>query len=498
MRRSLSTSRDSLIFASAALILAIAAVAAGVWIGERDDLSLVWALTFLLITAGLSPILGEWLKGTLDVFNLRNFVVIYYLLQFGGYTIYILGGFQRPEHFTATIDPAAYRSELLETLLYAILGLGCYYAGYYGKWRFTRSRPRQAQGSEERLMPGRLVCAIAVLAGISFVMFFWLMQARGGLSHYISNLLVIRSEELLGLGFLLYGLVPISIAFLLCYTASVRDQRFRLPSYGLFVGSIAVALLGGHRHLAIAIVVYAFVVRHYLVARFRLNRTLIGWCLVAFVLNAAYVEYRSRSARNPLEAMDQAAEVRTDSERFNRLVVETTIGRFHGTISMVRILNRIDALGHTWGWYQLRDLLVAPIPRFVWPDKPLSSGHYFNVFFFDAQWQSTGVAVPTMLGELYWMFASPGIILGMFLYGMISRRLFERVRSNPTPRMVRQYAIAVWVALFINETITLSLFQLAVTSAILVISLRLIEARGHVYARAEMSAAGRRVAIGAR
>ncbi len=77
-------------------------------------------------------------------------------------------------------------------------------------------------------------------------------------------------------------------------------------------------------------------------------------------------------------------------------------------------------------------LLLAPIglliPRFLWPEKPeISIGREFGATFrltnsFDNETEIS----PSMVGEFYWNFAIPGVVLGMCLLGMAYRWYYQR------------------------------------------------------------------------
>jgi hypothetical protein len=72
--------------------------------------------------------------------------------------------------------------------------------------------------------------------------------------------------------------------------------------------------------------------------------------------------------------------------------------------------------------------LAFMVPRALWPDKPMfvtgrDFGRRFRVVgIVDKQ---TSIA-PTVLGELYWNFSVPGILVGMFVFGLCMRLLYRR------------------------------------------------------------------------
>jgi O-antigen polysaccharide polymerase Wzy len=69
--------------------------------------------------------------------------------------------------------------------------------------------------------------------------------------------------------------------------------------------------------------------------------------------------------------------------------------------------------------YTLSPLYLAFIPRIIWPDKPdIQTGQLVNKEF-----QVTNIAYvyisPSHLGELYWNFGWPGVIIGLSLLGWL-------------------------------------------------------------------------------
>jgi hypothetical protein len=91
-----------------------------------------------------------------------------------------------------------------------------------------------------------------------------------------------------------------------------------------------------------------------------------------------------------------------------------------------------DPVGHTWGMSSLGDLVTRPIPRALWQGKPLVPK--FQIV--RALWPegfANHSANPefTPLLVFFMDFSYPGALLGMFLYGVVARAVYESYRRRP-------------------------------------------------------------------
>jgi hypothetical protein len=67
--------------------------------------------------------------------------------------------------------------------------------------------------------------------------------------------------------------------------------------------------------------------------------------------------------------------------------------------------------------YTLTPILATFVPKFIWGDKPsVATGQYMNKEFHISEIADTYIS-PSQLGELYWNFGWPGVVLGMTIFG---------------------------------------------------------------------------------
>jgi hypothetical protein len=78
------------------------------------------------------------------------------------------------------------------------------------------------------------------------------------------------------------------------------------------------------------------------------------------------------------------------------------------------------------------------IPRFIWPSKPvLDKGLRFSVATGSVATSSMAITYP---GDLYSLYGLPGIVLGMFLLGVVCQALTNTVAGRPDKRRLFVYA----------------------------------------------------------
>lgn len=118
-----------------------------------------------------------------------------------------------------------------------------------------------------------------------------------------------------------------------------------------------------------------------------------------------------------------------DSDKF----MDASIFAFLKRLSVVTSVAAIVSDTGRWVDYRYGETLVlAPIavfiPRFLWPDKPsIAIGKEFGATFklVGSMDRETYIA-PSFVGELYWNFAVPGVVFGMWLLGMSYRWYYQR------------------------------------------------------------------------
>ncbi|HEY2679113.1 MAG TPA: O-antigen polysaccharide polymerase Wzy [Steroidobacteraceae bacterium] len=136
-----------------------------------------------------------------------------------------------------------------------------------------------------------------------------------------------------------------------------------------------------------------------------------------------------------------AAETRTNSGReraqtfFERLSMKSSVQMIvHGTESGIPFQHG----------YTLTPIISSFLPRIVWTDKPdVPVGRMINRAFNVTEQDETYIS-PSHLGELYWNFGWPGVVLGMAAIGALSgfiSRFNLRERKTVTRLLVMALSV---------------------------------------------------------
>lgn len=253
-------------------------------------------------------------------------------------------------------------------------------------------------GDRLRLTQGLnyLFQATVLLVVVSIVWFTWLLTTGRSL----------RSVSFWGYTFLAFVVNATqgskSILFIFLLILAVLYHRLRRPIAG------SLALLGG---------VFTFM------------------ALTAYALFAR--EYLAIGMLSSLEAFDVAS-------MFNVLRAEF-FGNFIQLQTMIVLVGRVPHdLGYQLGRTYLATVTM-PVPRGLWPDKPLPSTGVFTLAFWPDSWLMNGTTLPPgLFGEFYLNFGWVGVAVGAFLFARFGRWLLARHAAAPMdPERVLVYALFV-------------------------------------------------------
>jgi len=307
---------------------------------------------------------------------------------------------------------------------YSLLGLYCMFAGYYGpaKWLFAPILPRLNLQWRDT----RIVKLVALFIGV------------GGLFMSASHVLAFLPESLAQIGVFagdlslvgICALIALQVAGKLDRMTSVFTWGFLIPVrilIGLATGSAASGLIVG---LAVAMM-------------FASVRRSIPWKILAlgtlaiFILRPAEVPFRLATWGGRMSD----ASVIEKAEVFGEIVYRITFGGAVDPQALIdmasmrlaqftvfgEVIADTPAMVPFWEGASYYPILFKPIPRFIMPEKPeeKSGGWFGHRYGLVARKDVvTSVNLPQIV-ELYGNFGIIGVIVGMFIFGLIFRLIIE-------------------------------------------------------------------------
>jgi hypothetical protein len=320
--------------------------------------------------------------------------------------------------------------EIVGTVAWSyVIAVGSYYLGYYSPWakRFAPIFPR-VEGIEWGRR--RFLFVIALCFAI-FLPIYAIFQARLGLSlTELTDLgagkRAIRGDDLMQTWVVrgvLIGLLP-PMLFLGLYLPRQMKRGEWLTLAALVGGMALLILRTGVRSFVGFFILSCVVLFHYL--RRRLSApTVFVMAFSAIVVMNLLGELRFKDEYQPArpaitsriwQPVDTLAAHEGDRGRLEALGVV-----FH---------NFPERKDYLWGasWV---GLLLAPIPRWVWPKKV----EYIVWADHGIVYQLAGAPIPVHFhGALYANFSWLGVCVGMALWGIFQRAMYEWLLRDPSDR----------------------------------------------------------------
>ena len=447
----LSQSNIHLLIGAGLLALAGVAVSLFLWVRTLEQ---AIDLALLLLFAGLvgALMVRRWLKREFDWFEPGVFIAIVYLVFFGFAGLrYIFD--PTLLHPFLQVNPRW----LTLALLFVLLGVLAFWAGYYGRiglalHRLT-VRPAREQVRAHATIRGGLVAALYALGLIARM-----VMLRAGLYGYLRDPesyaavgyaeLFVRLEAFCG-----YALV---LAWLDFYSHPGHRLR-RWFAWGLLASEMFWGFFSGMKMHVILPLLFVAIIHTYKRTRIAVRYVAAALLLVVvlYPVNTVYrqlVRGGEVEIRNPIQMVATSPrlieEVLLNFDDPN-LYVESGYQAALGRASLIQnyalLLRYLDATGDYWhGRYVWILPALIVVPRAVWPSKPVANtGYWFavNVWGQDPHVQSS-IAI-TYPGDLHLQFGLPSLLIGMFLTGVAFRWLYERYAR---PRS--DYSIFFYIFLF--------------------------------------------------
>jgi hypothetical protein len=314
--------------------------------------------------------------------------------------------------------------ELKRDLLLIVAQLA-YYAGF-------ALYARRPVAIEPERRSGIVGWRIAAVIAASFAILTYFIQINGGLVAHFSSLALGRYQMREGSGHFLVviGMLPY---FVLLWYAFRPELLRRSWFVVLFVAAIAAQFVAtGSRSNMLLPVAMLVALWMWVNGRVPLLRVAL-LALIPFLAIGILGELRSSGfgmkdgavvASTP-EFDLQAAALRTREEVAGRDAVS-------GQIAIVQKVP--DEVPYLYGITYISAGAFF-VPRSLWPTKPRGAGAHVTAIIFEG-WPSTagyeGQSFPASgMGEAYWNFGMPGVILVFVLFGLFHRVLAQKFLQRP-------------------------------------------------------------------
>lgn len=313
---------------------------------------------------------------------------------------------------------------MIKARLIMLLGLSAYYFGF-----FLAPRPRVPH--VERF-PARAAepKALAVV-GLSLALFTVFMQMRGGLGAHLASFGLGRFRAVAGLGHFTVLILMGTTAALIWF--AVDASAARKPWFWATAGLVIPMsfLLSGSRSSVISTAVLFVVVWMIRTQKVPAARGLVLGVGAIFLIGAlgalrestytGVVDWTVLTEVNVGEmvaAGQEEMQNRGESGAFVPLVA--------------KVPARVDFL---YGQSYLAAIFFF-VPRAIWENKPRGVGPMTNAYIYNDEVMRPGEIIrgsgipPGAMGEAYWNFYYPGVVLVYMLYGMFNWWLAALLRRN--------------------------------------------------------------------
>ena len=399
----------------------------------------VISLSLLLLIILIIPLLSRAVKGTLDAFEPITVCVLIFAI---GYPLRALSIIWL-EDLQLTLRPLGEQETIYYlslALFYAIIGLVAFYGGYSTGLGKAIGKKLFVAGNQWSAVRTRRIIILFSISGLFF--YFLLMEMAGGVVHFITHMAY--RVELIGGGaggYVRWGVTLMPLATIIWYIHCLTKKKSKLFWAHFAVSSLLLASLGG-RSGVILFWLVLLIIHHYLVKKINLKK-MFALVVIFLVFSSGMLAFRlaTRGGFQIEQFRIMAADIISPQGLAESMARDfNIIDRFILIMRGVSVTGELDL---KFGRTIFIDPWLMPIPRAIWPDKPTTVGGLIVRTFFPG-WGGIGGIPPSLLGEFYLNFLLPGIILGMFLFGVACKMLHSYLDFNCNNKgVVAVYAISI-------------------------------------------------------
>lgn len=338
------------------------------------------------------------------------------------------------ERSSRAIDVSAKFTEMLAIALIGAVSFTVAYVLPIGRGIALKLRKPPKDFYTNTAVAGAM--ATAFIAVISFGL---LGASSVGLAKSISLVLAGRSPELTAVirgasSYLWYGSFLLVPSALVLMVVGHSRRRIGLVIMASFVIALLIlrAVPIGSRMLLLPLI--GSLLAYYYVARMARPGlvTIIAFGAIALFGSTLFLNLRSAQVRRELGAREVLLQIITTPARlFHPFITGADAEMAPVLVAALQIIP--EELPHTYGGAVIGDLFVRPVPRQIWSEKPLPPREKVIATLWPAEY-AMGKANPEFSVLLYFYldFGFIGVAIGMIIYGVLWRALYEYYRMNET------------------------------------------------------------------
>ncbi len=380
-----------------------------------------WGWLGLLLNFGL--VLYIWVFGIRQGLDLLEPI---YLISVVCLLVFVLRPLQIMSQFDSRVAWMPNKPELIQqALLLGALGNASLIIGYRSKLgpKLSQRYPHLSP----RWRAGRLLLISVVYVSISIAGFAYAVDRSGGLESFLetlqgrSLLSDSNSQIFAALSVLSYVVTAMLASY---YALTKRFGIFFILSLALSTG---MGLIQGGRAVVLVIWITVFVVFYYLrrsrrVVTLRVFLITLGFLLAVVI----FIVVLGTKRTNIQLGVDTLGQSEVDMLQTDDLTsgFMREFSQFDWFVIVLDISPSI--IPYQYG-STFMDFFAQFVPRLVWRDKPLPIEYVVTQ-------RVTGVESGspfTIIGELYLNFLWPGVVMGMLLFGVLMRSVYDYLQRNP-------------------------------------------------------------------
>ncbi|GAB6420558.1 hypothetical protein bcgnr5372_21200 [Bacillus luti] len=312
-------------------------------------------------------------------------------------------------------------------LYICIIGLISLYAGYY--LDFSKKKNLGNDKKKDFDYSPVLISEPGIKNGISWCRFYLLIAlvscllffARFDYSTLMSSAGMFAST---GISFGTFDILWIYIGTCILIFLFLIKGRITLTELCIIIAYIILIAALSKRAYMVNILLCMLVLMYYIrfQKKIKLRLVLIGIAIVASVV--IYGSIRAANIDRPLD----------------NTVIGSILSEFSMFDMFVVSLDYEERFGrHFFGGFNYLVLITGMIPSSIWPGKPVPFDHAHTELVFNGLY---GGAVPTSLfGSLYFNFSYVGVAIGLFIFGIVLKKIYQKLKGIKTRLGIGIYAL---------------------------------------------------------